>query len=347
MGEPSGALSSRHSSVARGRVTKLSIDNVVETCRALAPTFGERAATYDREGRFPVESFSDLKDAGLLGVMVPLDQGGLGCDFLTYTRAMEQLGKGDASLALAFNMHNIVMGSLSELDLSRLPKRRGKRQLDFVEWAFAEAVSNGRVFASATSEPGIGASFSRLQTRYEHVDGGYVLNGTKAFVSMAGFADYYVVAARGAETAGEAAGGLLLRGGSRQPGTEDRPRLGHARHAGDGVQHDAPRGLLRPDRAAVPRLRGDGAAQDRPRTALARRQLQRRLPRDLLGHPRLRGRLPDRRRRLPGVEGPGRRRPRASTGWASWTCESPRRGRWPTRPRAPLWTTGAPKPRTC
>ena len=67
---------------------------------------------------------------------------------------------------------------------------------DFRDWAFNEMINEKKLFASANSEPGIGAHFSALKTVYKLVDGGYNINGTKFFVSMAGYADYYVVAAK-------------------------------------------------------------------------------------------------------------------------------------------------------
>ena len=177
--------------------------DLIRLCRELKPGFAARAAGYDREGRFPVENFQELKDAGLLGVMVPKEYGGLGANFLSYTMALEQLAIGDASTGLTFNMHNIVLGSLAELDLSSVTGSRGRTMSGFRQWVFDQAIKERKVFASATSEPGIGAHFSKLKTTYRRVDGGFLINGHKSFVSMAGYADYYVVAARSERTSGD------------------------------------------------------------------------------------------------------------------------------------------------
>ena len=169
---------------------------LVEMCAELGQVFSTRATAHDRDGSFPVEDFDDLKAAGLLGIMIPEDKGGMGADFLTYTKALEQIGKGHAATALTFNMHNIVMGGVAEMDLDEIPGRHGDRMRNFADWLFNEAIEHKRVFASATSEPGVGAKYSKLRTTYERTDDGYVLNGVKSFVSMAGFADYYVVGSR-------------------------------------------------------------------------------------------------------------------------------------------------------
>lgn len=172
---------------------------LVELCRQLGKRFAKRAAQYDREGSFPVENFEELKEAGLLGLMIPKEHGGLGADFATYTRALEQIARGDSSTGLTFNMHNIAVGSIAEINLDEIPGRHGDTMRKFRDWVYQEAVVNRKIFASASSEPGIGAHFSKLKTTYERADGGYVINGVKNWVSMAGYADYYVVAARSAE----------------------------------------------------------------------------------------------------------------------------------------------------
>jgi alkylation response protein AidB-like acyl-CoA dehydrogenase len=178
---------------------------IVARCRALGEGFKMRAARYDREGSFPVENFDELKQAGLLGIMVPESKGGLGANFLTYSRALEQLAMGDAATALTFNMHNIALGSLAELEIDGLTGKIARSMNEFRDWVFDEAVRGKKLFASASSEPGIGAHFSKFKTAYKRVPGGFVINGEKAFVSMAGYADYYVVAARSEDIQSEVA----------------------------------------------------------------------------------------------------------------------------------------------
>jgi len=183
----------------RDQVQAVGVDeSLVELCAQVAHPFKERSAKYDREGSFPVENFAELREAGLYGIMVPKEFGGLGADFLTYTKAIEQIGKADSSTGLTFNMHNITIGSVAELELElqAVGGTRGRTMGEFREWMYDQAIREKKLFASAVSEPGIGAHFSKLKTTYKRVDGGYLINGTKWFVSMAGYASYYVVAAR-------------------------------------------------------------------------------------------------------------------------------------------------------
>ena len=180
--------------------TGINNNQIIELCRELGQKFVSRAAKYDVEGSFPVENFDDLKAAGLLGIMIPTEYGGMGADFLTYTRALEQLSKGEASTGLSFNMHNIAVGSLSELQIDGRGGTREERMKGFITWDYDQSIKEKKIFASASSEPGIGAHFSKLKTTYNRVDGGFVINGVKNWVSMAGYADYYVVAARVADS---------------------------------------------------------------------------------------------------------------------------------------------------
>ncbi len=162
-------------------------------CDELAAKFAERASIHDLEASFPRDNFADLREAGMLGLMVPESHGGFGVDMLTYTKVVGRLAQGDGATALAFNMHNIITGTLAEMDISSLTGRWGKTMSSFREWAFAEVMA-GKLFAACLSEPGAGFHPGSIKTSYRRVDGGYVLNGRKSFVSMAGNADYYVVA---------------------------------------------------------------------------------------------------------------------------------------------------------
>lgn len=175
-------------------------DDLIALCRELARDFAPRAAGYDLAARFPVEDFEQLKNAGLLAVMIPRAAGGLGADFLTYTKALEQLAVGNAATGLTFNMHNIVIGGLAEVHPEAVGGWRGEAMASFRDWAFAQALTHRKVFASATSEPGAGARLTRLKTTYRRVDGGFRVRGVKSFVSMAGYADYYAVAALSEES---------------------------------------------------------------------------------------------------------------------------------------------------
>lgn len=140
-----------------------------------------RAARYDATATFPFESYDDLRAHGLLRLMVPRAFGGLGADSLTYSLVLLQLSKACAATGLTFNMHSAILAFLEQL---ATPEQQARY--------FREAVEEGRVFASITSEPG--SSFRdkfAVGTAIRPTDGGYLINGTKHFCSLATGADYY------------------------------------------------------------------------------------------------------------------------------------------------------------
>ena len=79
----------------------------------LIPRFAARASGYDVSGEFPVDDFADLRDAGLLGLLVPTRLGGLGAGFADYTAVAHELARGNGATALVYNMHASVTGALA------------------------------------------------------------------------------------------------------------------------------------------------------------------------------------------------------------------------------------------
>ena len=169
-----------------------------DTAHALAPAFADRAAEYDRDGSFPVADFADLRAKGLLGLMTPTRLGGLGATFADYAEVAAALGAGAGATALVFNMHASVTGALAHLpeDLVR-QWGVGEEFLVARDRVLADAAA-GSLYAVAMSERGAGSRLSQVRTSYRKESGGYRIVGAKAFVSGAGHADAYLVAARDA-----------------------------------------------------------------------------------------------------------------------------------------------------
>jgi alkylation response protein AidB-like acyl-CoA dehydrogenase len=170
----------------------MSLDSVLSRIAELADTLAERAGDVDGEKADCRESFRLIKDAGLLGLVVPRTAGGSGLTFLECTKVLENVGARDVSTALGLNMHNVGIGMLAEA--SGRPMTGGAAR--FRDWVFDEVVNHRRMFASATSEAGSGAKLRGVRTEYERTESGFVLTGRKPFVSLAEVADYFVVTAR-------------------------------------------------------------------------------------------------------------------------------------------------------
>ena len=169
---------------------------LIDLIKHLADTvFSIEARKCDAQNKFPVNSFEQIKQHNLQALLIPKEYGGYGATFKQYQTYLVEIAKGCAATASAFNMHNIVVGSLSGLDLSRLTERERSRILPFIERIYELVVNDKSIFAAATTEPGVGARFSKVRTNYQRTSTGYLLNGKKSFVTMATYADYYLVLA--------------------------------------------------------------------------------------------------------------------------------------------------------
>jgi alkylation response protein AidB-like acyl-CoA dehydrogenase len=166
--------------------------------------FASRAQKHDREASFPFADFDDLKDAGFLGLCVPCEFGGLGADFETYCLVSEQIAKGNASTALTFNMHCLTMLMMGEMS-DRYPMSDAQRSRHGVLRArmFQEVVADGAFYGQPHSEPvELGETDTafvvggrRFGTTAQKVDGGYLVSGTKFFVSLSDAAPYFATPA--------------------------------------------------------------------------------------------------------------------------------------------------------
>jgi alkylation response protein AidB-like acyl-CoA dehydrogenase len=173
------------------------VTDALERARELAPRFAARAARYDRAAAFPREDLDDLRAAGLLGLMTPRRLGGLGAGFADYAEVALALAEGNGATALLFNMHASVTGALA-LTSDDLARALGADEGFFAmrDRVLSATVSDGAYYAVAMSERGAGSRLSQVRTRYSPVDGGWRIQGSKAFCSGAGHADGYLVAAR-------------------------------------------------------------------------------------------------------------------------------------------------------
>jgi alkylation response protein AidB-like acyl-CoA dehydrogenase len=164
--------------------------------RELAPVLAGRATGHDAAGTFPAADFADLRAAGLLGLMVPARLGGPGAGFADYAEVAMALGAGAGATALVFNMHASVTGALAQTP-DDVARALGVPESYFAmrDAALARAAA-GALFAVAMSERGAGSRLSRITTSYEPTGAGFRITGSKTFVSGAGHADLYLVAAR-------------------------------------------------------------------------------------------------------------------------------------------------------
>ncbi len=162
--------------------------------------FAPRAEKHDREASFPFDDYDDMRAAGLLGLCVPEQYGGLGATFETYCLVAEQIAQGNASTALTFNMHCLTMLMMGEIaDAMPMAEKARARHEALRARKFREVVEHGIFYGQPHSEPvelgqtdtALTVGGRRFGTTARKVDGGYIITGRKFFVSLAGAASYY------------------------------------------------------------------------------------------------------------------------------------------------------------
>ena len=154
------------------------------------------AAAVDRDHRFPDEAIRAVTDAGLMGVLIQRDYGGAGLDALAFAIVIEELAQACASTAVIVDVHTSVGTEPILLFGDEAQKRRWLPRL-----------ATGEILgAFALTEPASGSDAASLQTTARRNGAGYVLRGTKVFITNVGRAGLYVVFARTGQE--EKAGGI-------------------------------------------------------------------------------------------------------------------------------------------
>ncbi|KAL7420234.1 hypothetical protein Q5752_005201 [Cryptotrichosporon argae] len=150
--------------------------------RELAP----RAAEIDKTNKMPLGVFPQLGQMGLLGVTVPEERGGLGLGYFEHVVAMEELSKASASVALSYGAHSNLM-------VNQLNRHGNQQQLD----KFLPPLLSGEHIGSlAMSEPDAGSDVVSMRTKAEKVHGGWVLNGSKCWITNAPLSSTFLIYAR-------------------------------------------------------------------------------------------------------------------------------------------------------
>jgi isovaleryl-CoA dehydrogenase len=151
-----------------------------------------QAAAIDATNRFPPELWRRLGDMGLLGITVEREYGGAGMGYLEHVVAMEEVSRASASVGLSYGAHSNLCVNQIRRNGTEAQKRAYLPKL----------VSGEHVGALAMSEPGSGSDVVSMRLRADRRDGGFVLNGTKMWITNGPDADVIVVYAKTEPEAG-------------------------------------------------------------------------------------------------------------------------------------------------
>jgi butyryl-CoA dehydrogenase len=144
-----------------------------------------RAAELDRAHQFPKEIVSRLGALGLLGVMVPEKWGGAGMDAVSYALALEEISRACASTGVIMSVQNSLV--CAPLVTSGTDAQRAR-------W-LPDLATGKKIGCFALSEPEAGSDAAAQRTSAVRGGSGWVLNGTKNFITNAPAADLMLVAA--------------------------------------------------------------------------------------------------------------------------------------------------------
>ena len=159
----------------------------------MAHSFGQEhiapfARDWEAAGTIPKELWPQIGELGLGALYVSEDAGGAGLTRLDATLVFEALSMACPSVAAFLSIHNMCAKMLDSFASAELKAR-----------VLPDVLAMKTVLSYCLTEPGSGSDASALRTRADRTNEGYVLNGTKAFISGGGYSDAYVCMVRTGE----------------------------------------------------------------------------------------------------------------------------------------------------
>ncbi|QNS07405.1 acyl-CoA dehydrogenase family protein [Streptomyces xanthii] len=158
--------------------------------REIAP----RAAEEEEAGRFPRDTFALLSSSGLLGLPYDSEFGGGDQPYEVYLQVLEELAAARLTVGLGVSVHSLACHALANFGTK---EQRSEHLPDML--------AGGLLGAYCLSEPASGSDAASLRTKAVREGGDWVLDGTKAWITHGGVADFYTVLAR---SGGEGARGI-------------------------------------------------------------------------------------------------------------------------------------------
>ena len=164
-----------------------------EIRRFVAEELRPHAQEWEAAEWFPGEVFHRMAELGLLGLKYPVEYGGRGGGYLEDAVLHEELGRcGSGGLAAGIGAH---------IGIATPPIWKFGTD-DQKERFLAPAIRGERIAALGITEPGAGSDVAGIRTFARRVDGGYVVNGSKTFITNGVRADFVVTAVKTTEEGG-------------------------------------------------------------------------------------------------------------------------------------------------
>jgi alkylation response protein AidB-like acyl-CoA dehydrogenase len=161
-----------------------------DDARALVDAVGEfarreiapRVAAYDREEKLPRDLLDKMAELGFFGGVIPVEEGGLGLDYVTFAALVEEISKTCQIMGTLVSMPSGLVGA--SVQRYGTPEQRE-------QWL--RPLAQGDIFgAAAVTEPGSGSDVAGMLTTYKKDGDEFVLNGAKAWISNLDIASFFV-----------------------------------------------------------------------------------------------------------------------------------------------------------
>ena len=151
-----------------------------------ARELAERARENDRKGHFDTELVAKIADQGYLGAIVPREYGGAGLDYITYAIVVEEIGRHDSAMRTVISVQTSLVCS----SILRWGTEEQKQQY------LPKLCSGEWLGCFGLTEPDTGSDAANQKTRARKSDGGWVLNGSKMWISLGNHAKVALVFAQ-------------------------------------------------------------------------------------------------------------------------------------------------------
>ncbi|MAA60657.1 MAG: acyl-CoA dehydrogenase [Pseudomonadales bacterium] len=148
---------------------------------------------YEADGGYPPELFEELAGLGLMGMTAPLQVGGAGADYVSYALALMEVAAADGALSTILSIQNSLIVSALLNDGDQAQRER----------FLPDLISGRMIGAFALTEADAGSDAAALRTKATKAEGGYVLNGSKQFITSGNIAKLAIVFAVTDPTAGK------------------------------------------------------------------------------------------------------------------------------------------------
>ncbi len=154
-----------------------------ETARHFArQELAPHAASWDREARFPADAVAELGRLGFMGMLVPDHHGGAGADHVGYALVMEEIAAGDGAISTILSVNSLCCGAVLQYGSEEQKTR------------FLKPMAEGEMLAAfCLTEPQAGSDAAAIKTRARRRGNGWVLNGTKQFITSGSTAKVAIV----------------------------------------------------------------------------------------------------------------------------------------------------------